>query len=84
MNKEGILSKLKKFILLYADTEEDKVVPEVLLHGDLGLLDDMDFFGVLMKIEEEFDIEIPDKDAAELSNVGDVLNYILAKVGAKS
>jgi acyl carrier protein len=59
-------------------------VPEALLYDDLGLWDDMDFFGVLMKIEEEFDIDIPDKDAVELSNVGDVLNYILAKVGAKS
>ena len=59
-------------------------MPEALLYDDLGLWDDMDFFGVLMKIEEEFDIDIPDKDAAELSNVGDVLNYILAKVGAKS
>ena len=43
---------------------------------DTGLLESMDFIELLMAIEEEFDIEIPDEDAEKFQLVGDLVKYV--------
>lgn len=44
--------------------------------------DSLDMMEIGMKIEDEFDIEIPDEDAEKIATVGQAIDYVAAKVGA--
>ncbi|HCL79420.1 MAG TPA: acyl carrier protein [Synergistaceae bacterium] len=81
MRKEELLTRLKELIVDRLDVEEDQIVPEASFVDDLGA-DSLDIVELIMGIEEEFDIEIPDEDAEKLTTVGEALNYTLSKLGA--
>jgi len=81
MKKEEMLARLKEIIIDRLDVEEDQIVPEASFVGDLGA-DSLDIVELIMGIEEEFDIEIPDEDAEKLTSVGEAMNYTLSKLGA--
>ena len=66
MKKEEVLSRLKEIITERLDVEEDQIVPEATFVEDLGA-DSLDIVELIMGIEEEFDIEIPDEDAEKLT-----------------
>jgi len=55
-----------------------KVKPETSLVKDLEA-DSLDAVEIIMAIEEEFDVEIPDEDAEKFNNIGDILTYVKAK-----
>jgi acyl carrier protein len=59
------------------DTEA--VTAEASFIDDLGA-DSLDIVELVMTMEEEFDLEIPDEDAEKIKTVNDVVNYIKAKV----
>ena len=80
MKKEEVLSRLKEIIEDRLDVEEDQIVPEASFVEDLGA-DSLDIVELIMGIEEEFDIEIPDEDAEKLTSVSEAMNYTLAKIG---
>ncbi|GAB1399234.1 MAG: acyl carrier protein [Synergistaceae bacterium] len=80
MKKEEMLSRLKEIIIDRLDVEEDQIVPEASFVEDLGA-DSLDIVELIMGIEEEFDIEIPDEDAEKLTTVGEAMNYTLGKLG---
>lgn len=44
--------------------------------------DSLDAMEIVMKIEDEFDIEIPDEDAENIKDIGQAIEYIVGKVGA--
>ncbi len=79
MKKEEVLSRLKEIIVDRLDVEEDQIVPEASFVEDLGA-DSLDIVELIMGIEEEFDIEIPDEDAEKLTSVGEAMNYTLSKI----
>ena len=79
MKKEEILGRLKEIIIDRLDVEEDQIVPEASFVEDLGA-DSLDIVELIMGIEEEFDIEIPDEDAEKLISVGEAMNYTLSKI----
>ncbi len=81
MKKEELLTRLKELIIDRLDVEEDQIVPEASFVDDLGA-DSLDIVELIMGIEEEFDIEIPDEDAEKLTTVGEALSYTLNKLGA--
>ncbi|WP_298778028.1 acyl carrier protein, partial [uncultured Fretibacterium sp.] len=60
MKKEEVLARLKEIITDRLDVEEDQIVPEATFVEDLGA-DSLDIVELIMGIEEEFDIEIPDE-----------------------
>jgi acyl carrier protein len=80
MKKEEVLSRLRDIIVDRLDVEEDQIVPEASFVEDLGA-DSLDIVELIMGIEEEFDIEIPDEDAEKLTSVGEAMNYTLNKIG---
>ena len=80
MKKEEVLSRLKEIIVDRLDVEEDQIVTEASFVEDLGA-DSLDIVELIMGIEEEFDIEIPDEDAEKLTSVGEATNYTLSKIG---
>ncbi len=59
------------------DSPED-ITPETSLMGDLEA-DSLDAVEVVMALEDEFDLEIPDEDAENFKNIGDIAKYIEEK-----
>ena len=82
MKKDEVLARLKEIITDRLDVEEDQIVPEATFVEDLGA-DSLDIVELIMGIEEEFDIEIPDEDAEKLTSVGEAMNYTLSKIGVE-
>ena len=80
MTKAEILEKLQQIIQDRLDVEKDQIVPGASIVEDLGA-DSLDIVELIMGIEEEFDIEIPDEDAEKLTTVGEAINYAAAKLG---
>ena len=74
MNSE-IFEKVKKIIADKLDVEEDKITPESSFLDDLGA-DSLDIVELIMELEEEFGIEIPDEDAEKIRTVADAVKYI--------
>lgn len=73
-----IEDKVKKIIAEKLDVDISDVVPEASLIDDLGA-DSLAIVELIMTIEEEFDIEIPDEDAEKLSTVKEAIAYIIDK-----
>lgn len=67
--------RVKKIIADTLGVGEDEVVPEATFIDDLGA-DSLDIVELIMALEEEFDLEIPDEDAENIKTVQDVTNYI--------
>ena len=55
--------------------EESEIKPEATFIDDLGA-DSLDIVELVMAMEEEFNLEIPDEDAEKIKSVQDVINYI--------
>ena len=73
--------KVKKIIAKQLGVNEDQVVPAASFINDLGA-DSLDTVELVMALEEEFDIEIPDEEAEKIKTVGDAVNYIKAHAKA--
>ena len=74
-----LLAKVKKIIVDQLGVEESQVVPEASIINDLGA-DSLDTVELIMALEEEFDIEVPDADAEKLDTVGKIADFIKSKV----
>lgn len=75
MNPEEIFDKVKEIIVEQLGVQEDAVTSEASFIDDLGA-DSLDIVELVMALEEEFDIEIPDADAEKVTTVGDVVDYL--------
>ena len=70
--------KMKEIIADQLGVSEDEVTLEASFKEDLDA-DSLDLFELVMALEEEYDVEIPSDDLAELNTVGDVINYLKDK-----
>ena len=75
MNTEEVFEKVKGIIVEQLGVAETSVTMEASFIDDLGA-DSLDIFELVMALEEEFDMEIPDADAEKVVTVGDVVDYI--------
>jgi acyl carrier protein len=69
------LEKIKKIIVDQLGVEESDIALESSFIEDLGA-DSLDIVELIMALEEEFGIEIPDNDAEKIATVGDAVDYI--------
>jgi len=76
------VEKVVKIVSEQLGVREEEVKPEAKFVEDLGA-DSLDTVELIMALEEEFGIEIPDEDAEKALTVGDVVTYIDAKLKAK-
>ena len=67
--------RLKGIIVDQLGVEAEKVTANASFINDLGA-DSLDIVELVMAMEEEFDIEIPDEDAEKIKTVGDAVNYL--------
>ena len=82
MKMEEVQAKLKEIVIDRLNAEEDQIKPEASFVEDLGA-DSLDIVELIMGIEEDFDIEIPDEDAEKLTTVEEAMNYVKLKLGAE-
>ena len=75
MSSEEVFDKVKEIIVEQLGVAENAVTQEASFIDDLGA-DSLDIVELIMALEEEFDIEIPDDDAEKVVTVGDVVDYI--------
>lgn len=79
MSSEEVLEKVKSIIVEQLGVSESSVTMEASFIDDLGA-DSLDIVELVMALEEEFDIEIPDEDAEKVVTVEDVVEYIKENV----
>ena len=72
-----VLEKVKAILAEQFDVEEDKITEETDLQEDLGA-DSLDVVDLLMSIEDEFEVEVPDEEIEHIKTVGALVNYIEA------
>lgn len=68
-------AKVKELIVQQLGVSENEVVPEAKFIDDLGA-DSLDLVELVMALEDEYGIEIPDEDAEKIVTVGDAIKYI--------
>ncbi len=71
--------RVKKIISEQLGVEEEEVVPDAKFVDDLGA-DSLDTVELVMALEEEFEVEIPDEDAEKIQTVGGASDFIKEKV----
>ena len=74
-----VIDTLKNILEAQLDIDPSEVTESTNIMDDLGA-DSLDIVELMMTVEEEFDITIEDSDAQTLKTVGDVVNYIEARV----
>lgn len=67
--------KLQEIIADVLNVQKEEITPETTFVDDLGA-DSLDIFQIIMGIEEEFDIEIPNEEAEKIVSVGDAVEAI--------
>ena len=79
---ENLEERVKKIIIEQLAVDSSEVVEKAQFVQDLGA-DSLDTVELVMALEEEFDIEIPDEDAEKIKTVGEAVTYIKDKAGKK-
>ena len=75
MSEKEIFEKLKSIVINQLGVNEESVTMEATFVDDLAA-DSLDIVELVMNIEEEFDLEIPDTDAEKIVTIADVVKYI--------
>ncbi len=75
MNENEIFEKVKLIVKEQLGVDEENIKMDSTFIDDLSA-DSLDIVELVMNLEEEFDINIPDNDAEVIVTVGDVVNYI--------
>ena len=78
MSVENVQERVKNIIVEQLGVEADQVKPEAQFVNDLGA-DSLDTVELIMALEEEFDVEIPDDKAEKIKTVGEAISYIEEK-----
>ena len=69
------VDRIKKILVDRLGVDESKITENSSFLDDLGL-DSLDIIELIMAFEEEFNLEIPDKDAEKIKTVGDAIKYL--------
>ena len=70
-----VLEIVKKILSEQFSVEEDSITANTNIAEDLGA-DSLDVVDILMSIEDEFEIEVPDEEIENIRTVGELVNYI--------
>ena len=78
MTREEVEQQVKEIIAEKFQVVLEKVTNEAMLEADLGA-DSLDQVDLMMKLEDQFNLNISDDEAEKIKTVGDVIGYILAQ-----
>jgi acyl carrier protein len=74
------LPRLKKVVLAQLDVPEEKIVLDASFRDDLGFTS-VEIFDLILAVEDEFGIEVPDEDAVMIATVMDAVEYLKKRLG---
>jgi acyl carrier protein len=77
----ALQERVAEIIVEQLGVSSGEVSPEASFIDDLGA-DSLDIVELIMAMEEEFDVEIPDDDAEKMQTIGDAINYLKSKLEA--
>ena len=77
-----VFDKVKEIIVDQLDVDESSITPDTSLTKDLEA-DSLDAVEIIMSIEDEYEIEIPDEEAEKFSNIGGIVSFIEEKIAEK-
>jgi acyl carrier protein len=83
MEREELLKKVKAIVADKLSISEDQVTEEASFIDDLGA-DSLDTVELVMALEDEFDLDIPDEEAEKMVTVGKAMDYVLSHLPKKS
>ncbi len=70
-----ILEKLKNIFERDFDIEGDEITPDTNLFLDLDF-DELDLYDMVMSVEDDFEMELPDEDLEKIKTIGDLIKFI--------
>lgn len=79
MTKEEILGKVKTVVAEKLNVGDDQITTDAKFVEDLGA-DSLDQVELIMALEDEFELKIPEEEAEQLSTVGKAVDYIVNKL----
>ena len=79
MTKEQVLAKVKAVVAEKLNVGEDQVTTEARFVEDLGA-DSLDQVELIMALEDDFELKIPEEEAEQLTTVGTAIDYIISKL----
>lgn len=82
MEREELLKKMKAIVADKLSISEDQVTEEASFIDDLGA-DSLDTVELVMALEDEFNMDIPDEEAEKLTTIGKAMDYVLARLSKK-
>ena len=83
MEREELLNKVKAIVADKLSISEEQVTEEASFIDDLGA-DALDTVELVMALEDEFNMDIPDEEAEKLTTVGKAIDYVLVRLSEKS
>lgn len=78
MNRDETLAKIKKVVASQLSVGEEEVIETASFTADLGA-DSLDTVELVMALEDEFNVEIPDEDAEKITTVAHAVDYVVSK-----
>lgn len=82
MSEQEVALKVKEIIVDLLGVEAEKITDSASFTADLGA-DSLEIVDLIMKFEQEFDIEIPEDQANNIATVGDAINFVASAVANK-
>jgi acyl carrier protein len=79
MQRDELLTKIKEIVADKLSISEDQITEDASFIDDLGA-DSLDTVELVMALEDEFELDIPDEDAEKLTTVGKAIDYVLENV----
>ena len=70
-----VFEKVKRIFVEQLDANENDITMDSVITDDLGA-DSLDLVDLLMSVEDEFDVEVPDDHVLKIKTVGDLVRYI--------
>jgi acyl carrier protein len=79
VERDELLNKIKNIVADKLSISENQITEEASFIDDLGA-DSLDTVELVMALEDEFDLDIPDEEAEKLNTVGKAIDYVVANV----
>jgi len=81
MNRDEVMDLVREHLVTELELDRAEIVPEARFKEDFDA-DSLDLYELVMELEDRYGISVSEKEASELSTVGDAVDFVLAKTGS--